>query len=292
MTRLIKSLGDLGVAGAATPMTLPEAPSRSRDRAAVSAGAETSFKSYQLSSLISMISDCYWSDEDSYAAWIWGRMDVEQRRQLLENMPFMADYSNFLADKESSPFPYVNHAYYLNPLPCNMTSQKDMTELVRVDNSLWHILSPIRQAHLQLRLEERIRCMSAPHKKYEKLVFTDSQMRALSVSGQWGDLSADDETQLLKDPWSVPVHLRSQIKSLVWLSTLPEEKIKEKLEKLDAKSLATAWVGPEELLNRLEGFLPEKKRELIRAYKDRIPATRDSDAFNWLWEESIKDVAS
>jgi hypothetical protein len=106
--------------------------------------------------------------------------------------------------------------------------------------------------------------------------------------GSWGDLSVEDEVSLLKNPQVVPIALRGQIKSLVWLSLLPEEEIRAKLEQVDAKSLASAWVGPEEMLDRLESFLPERKKELLRNYRQRITAQRDSDSFVWLWEESLK----
>ena len=255
----------------------------------LSGSGGVSFSVYNLSSLKAMISDCYWAEKDEYASWIWKKMDFNQRSELLGALPFIEAYSRYLSEIPAVPFPHFDHAYYVKPFEMSMTSQEDLAQFTRSTPVVWNLISPLRQSCLPLRLEEKLDCLkSSSGIVLQNPIFPVSVPRDLFVMGSWGDLSVEDEVSLLKNPQVVPIALRGQIKSLVWLSLLPEEEIRAKLEQVDAKSLASAWVGPEEMLDRLESFLPERKKELLRNYRQRITAQRDSDSFVWLWEESLK----
>ena len=255
----------------------------------LSGSGGVSFSVYNLSSLKAMISDCYWAEKDEYASWIWKKMDFNQRSELLGALPFIEGYSRYLSEIPAVPFPHFDHAYYVKPFEMSMTSQEDLAQFTRSMPVVWNLISPLRQSCLPLRLEEKLDCLkSSSGIILQNPIFPVSVPRDLFVMGSWGDLSVEDEVSLLKNPQVVPIALRGQIKSLVWLSLLPEEEIRAKLEQVDAKSLASAWVGPEEMLDRLESFLPERKKELLRNYRQRITAQRDSDSFVWLWEESLK----
>jgi hypothetical protein len=292
INRVVTSLGDLQslqgspmMAGART--VDPETP-----RALPNNGSSP-FADYQLDSIKGMIADCYWTAKDSYALWIWKNLDFTQRTELLESLPYMREYSASLGNVPEKQFPFFDHAYYLKPFKLFMTSQEDLVQVVQAYPSTWHKLSPLRQAELSLGLEEKLKCMSVPsNDSAQTNTFPASALRTLSVQGTWGNLKDEDERELLRNPELVPKQIRGQIKSLVWLSLLPEERIREKFEKLDAQSLASAWVGPEDMLTRLENYLPDKKKALLKGYKSRIPAQRESPAFIWLWEESLKDESA
>lgn len=290
INRVVSSLNELQ-----TPQ-MPVGPaSRAVDheptRALTSSGTSP-LEGYKMDSIKSMISDCYWTNKDSYAVWVWRSLDFNQRTEVLESLPFMKAYSMYLSDLSEKQFPFFDHSYYLRPQNLLMTSQEDLAQVVQAYPSTWHKLSPLRQAELPITLEEKLKCMNVSMKESDQTnSFPQSSLRTLFIKGSWGELKDEDEMKLLKNPEIVPKDVRGQIKSLVWLTLLPEEHIREKFEKLDARSLATAWVGPEDMLARLEGYLPEKKRELLKGYKTRIPANRDSSAFLWLWEESLKDEA-
>ncbi|MFM6928382.1 MAG: hypothetical protein ACKOX6_07950 [Bdellovibrio sp.] len=292
--RIVESLKDLqwmGGGGSPTPSSASSVSHRDvTDQSRFLAGpGGVSFSVYNLRSLKAMISDCYWAEKDEYASWIWKKMDFNQRSELLGTLPFIEAYSRYLSEIPAVPFPHFDHAYYVKPFEMSMTSQDDLAKFTRNAPAVWNLISPLRQSCLPLRLEEKLDCLkSSSGAILQDPVFPVSVPRDLFVMGSWGDLSVEDEVSILKNPQVVPIAMRGQIKSLVWLSLLPEEEIRSKLEQVDAKSLASAWVGPEEMLDRLETLLPEKKKELLRNYRQRIPAQRDSDSFVWLWEESLK----
>ncbi|MGE5087293.1 MAG: hypothetical protein ACM3MG_13390 [Bacillota bacterium] len=292
--RIVESLKDLQWIGGGGNVNAAASSAVSHrdvgeDSRFLSGSGAVSFSVYNLSSLKAMISDCYWAEKDEYASWIWKKMDFNQRSELLGTLPYIEAYSRYLSEVPAVPFPYFDHAYYVKPFEMSMTSQEDLAKFTRATPVVWNLISPLRQSCLPLRLEEKIDCLkSSSGVALENPVFPVSVPRDLFVMGSWGDLSVEDEVSLLKNPQVVPVAMRGQIKSLVWLSLLPEEEIRSKLEQVDAKSLASAWVGPEEMLERLESLLPDRKKELLRNYRQRIPAQRDSDSFVWLWEESLK----
>lgn len=292
--RIVESLKDLqwmGTGGGGNTASTSSLSHRdvSEDSRFLSGPGGVSFSVYNLRSLKAMISDCYWTEKDEYASWIWKKMDFNQRSELLGTLPYIEAYSRYLSEIPAMPFPHFDHAYYVKPFEMSMTSQEDLAKFTRGAPVVWNLISPLRQSCLPLRLEEKLDCLkSSSGAILQNPIFPTSTPRDLSVMGSWGDLSVEDEETLLKNPHVVPISMRGQIKSLVWLSLLPEEEIRLKLEQVDAKSLASAWVGPEGMLNHLETLLPDKKKELLRNYRQRIPAQRDSDSFVWLWEESLK----
>ncbi len=288
--KIVTSLADLQYSSPATPMTQVSAKEESMPL--IGSSNHSSLAGLQLESFAAMIADCYWTKKDAYAAWLWKNLDFSQRERLLEVLPYMPSYSAFVSEQEGKVFPFTDHAYYLRPAPLMLTSQEDLAKILHEQPSSWHKLSPLRQGEIELGLEEKLRCMSQTNDSgSDPIHYPVSILRSLVTKGNWGELSAQDEENLFRNPDLVPKVFRSQIKSLIWLGLLPEEEIRAKLEKLDARTLATAWVGPEDLLRRLEMSLPDKKRELLKNYHGKVSANRQSSAFNLLWEESLKETA-
>jgi hypothetical protein len=289
--KIVTSLADLQYSSPAT--SLPQVNAKAEPMPLIGSNHQSSLAGIQLESFAAMIADCYWTKKDNYAAWLWKNLDFSQRERLLEVLPYMQSYSAYLSEQEGKVFPFTDHAYYLRPAQLMLTSQEDLARVLHEQPSSWHKLSPLRQGDIDLSLEEKLRCMSQTHESVEEPVhYPVSVLRSLVTKGNWGELSAQDEENLFRNPDLVPKIFRSQIKSLVWLGLLPENEIRAKLEKWDARTLATAWIGPQELLNRLEMSLPEKKRELLKNYHGKVSANRQSSAFNLLWEESLKEASS
>jgi hypothetical protein len=73
----------------------------------------------------------------------------------------------------------------------------------------------------------------------------------------------------------------------VWLAQKDPETIRSTLEKYDARSLASAWIGPVEILSKLEQSLPEKKAKLLQTYRSKITPSRESAAYQALAKEGF-----
>lgn len=293
INRVVTSLSDLQSPQNAAVMNSSLRQAEKAPPKALTSPTGSIFGGYELESIQAMLADCYWTEKDGYAVWIWKNLDFTQRNTLLETLPYMKNYSISLTDVPEKQFPFFDHAYYLRPQKLHLTSQEDLLQVVEAYPSTWHKLSPLRQAEITLPLEEKIKCMNVSVKDADQAhTFPQSKLRMLTIKGSWGELKEEDEKQIHINPDLVPRDMRGQIKSLVWLNLLPDERIKEKLERLDAQSLASAWVGPEEMLARLENLLPEKKKALLQGYRSRVTAQRESPAFVWLWEESLKDESA
>jgi hypothetical protein len=90
----------------------------------------------------------------------------------------------------------------------------------------------------------------------------------------------------------VPVALRENIQTLVWLAQKDDAFIQKTLSRYDARSLASAWVGPEAVLKKLEAQLPEKKLKLLLNYREKTIPSRHSDAYASLVAEGFKNEAA
>ena len=245
-----------------------------------------------LSSLKELFADSYWCREDAYASWLWKNLDSDQKTTLINELSFMKDYSLYCVDIRPTEMSYHEHPYYLNPHGLLWTSQEDLTQQVRQDFGMWHLLSPMRQQHLPLNLEERLSAVQTKSTGTKKFTEAQSPLRVLEAKLSWRDLSTEDEATLLNHPEMVPVAMRENIRSLVWLVQKDDAFIQKALSRYDARSLALAWIGPEDLLKKLESQLPEKKLKLLLNYKEKMAPSRNSDAYASLVAEGFKNEAA
>lgn len=252
-----------------------------------------SIKNLQLECLKELFADCYWCREDGYAHWLWKNLGSDQKKNLMDQFSLMKDYSLYFVSLEPRELSYHEHPYYLDPQGLLGTSQEDLSEQVRKDFAMWHFLSPMRQQNLPLSLEERLQ--AAQTKPEGKKTFAQKQQspqRVLETKLSWGEISSEDEAALYSHPEMVPVALRENIQSLVWLAQKEEAFIQKTLSRYDARSLASAWVGPEAVLKKLEAQLPEKKLKLLLNYKEKTTPSRSSDAYVSLVAEGFKNEAA
>lgn len=264
------------------------APTENRSQTiSVKTNEDKIFEKFPKESLMELFADCYWTKEDRYASWLWKQMASEQKSTLLSGFPFMKEYS--LSFLQISPVEKTehDHPYYLNPSRLRETSQEDLAELVKQSPGIWRRLSPLRQQNLQLTLADKLKAMSALEDINQSVDFPKSAPREIHAAMNWGRLSESDESALFQNPEIIPVPLQSSVSSLVWLAHREAGFIKATLEKYDARSLASAWIGPDEVLKKLEQSLPEKKAQLLQTYKGKIPPSRESDVFQALVKEGI-----
>lgn len=285
---IVNALGESGMGGSTQAIEQAQAASSSTS----SEASEESIGNLSLTSLKELMADCYWCGQDQYASWIWKKVSNEQRKELLNQLAFMKDYSLFIVDLKGNEESYHDHPYYLDPTIVCDISQSDMAELVQQTSSLWHSLSPMRQNSLPLALEAKIAAVQSKPAKTKVTPTKKSPARELTISSSVGDLSLDDERALMERPELVPLGYKKQVKSLVWLALQPDNSIKDILARYDARSLAAAWVGPEEVLSKLEKHLPEKKLKVLHGFTKKMVPSRNSSAYIQLVREGWRDDAA
>lgn len=289
---MAKSIGDMQLGGGtAAPIAAP-VTAENRGPTSLSLSTEvSSVEKMPVASLRELFADCYWCERDGSAAWLWKKVPAETRAELMKSAPFMKDYCASFLTAEPEETAHHEHPFYLDPTPLSAVSQEDLADAVRAQPSLWHRLSPLRQQNLPLSLEEKLKAMqSVPAKAAPPS--KASAPRALQPKPAWGQLTVDDETAVFRNPDLIPAPLRPHVKSLVWLARKDQPSIQRALSKYDARALAAAWVGPDEVLKKLESALPEKKLKLLETYRERTPAARNSPVFLGLVDEGLKDDAA
>lgn len=241
-----------------------------------------------------LFSDCYWSKEDAYASWLWKNIDNDQKKTLLESTSFMKEYSMYFVDIKASEKNYHEHPYYLEPLASCDISNADFCSEIKKNYAYWHFVSPIRQQHMPFSLQERLKAVQSKPTptKPATTAWKKSSPRPLELRVSWGDVSVADEQSLFSQPNMVPAALKEHIRSLVWLAQKDDAAIQRVLSKFDARSLALAWVGPEEVLKKLEAAMPEKKLRMLLTYKEKVQPSRQSMIYQSLVEEGLKNEAA
>lgn len=230
--------------------------------------------------LIEVFADCYWCEYDANSHWLWKQISFEQKANLLKDLPFMKEYSNFFTQVSAEVFDLHKHPFYLQPVSCKHLSANDLLTQVKKDLSRWHQLSPIRQASIQLSLKEKIIAIGSPVKlnfAWENI--SASQPRSLKQVIAPIYLTLQEESEVLNNPKQVPEYLRNSMYSLCWLAMLPKDQLAKTLERFDARTLAEGWIGSENVLLKLQSVLPEKKVKALNSFKTRIVANKKSQAY-------------
>lgn len=259
----------------------------------VGATDSSPLEAFALPALKELFADCYWCEEDGYANWLWRQTSSLQKKELLGALPFMKDYSLSFVAQEPKALSFHEHPYYMDATSLEKISQKDLEGLVQKDIGLWHHISPIRKQRLSLSIDQKLKALqSKPSASTGLNLKSPSPLRSLSESPSWGELSLADEVAIYNSPQMVPNHFKPHVRSLVWLAQREPEIIRNTLEKVDARSLAVAWVGPDEILKVLESQLPEKKLKLLLSYKGKSNPTRNNDVYQFLVDEGLKSEAA
>lgn len=243
-------------------------------------------------SLKELFADCYWTEHDAYANWLWKNISTDQKKDLASELPFLKEYSLFFITTPATPMSYHEHPYYMEPSALHQVSQKDLSDSVKKDIGLWHEISPMRKENMKLGFDEKLKAIQSKPSTSGFTAKVKSPLRALSATPTWGELSFNDEAAIFNNPEMVPDTLRSHVKTLAWLALKSPEEIKAVLSQFDTRSLAEAWVGPEEVLKALEAHLPEKKLKLLLVYKEKSNPSRNNDVYQLLVDQGLKREAA
>lgn len=253
---------------------------------ALSSGDKDNIATYSDDALVAMLTDCYWGHYDTFGSFIWRRIPVSRRAEILTKVELLEEYVHFLSGMDEQNLGFDQDPYYLNPLPIGHLDNDALTEAVRNDPGLFVKLPVMRVDSLSLGVKERLKLMSSIG-KFEEFTMpdfqtqSDSQHRVLKKHKKFILNSIKEESEILAMEGLDPFVCRD-IPTLGFLAKLDEEKIFPILEGLSAQELAMAWIGPEDVLEKLMSVLPEKKGKLVEAYLEKIKPSRNSRPFQVL----------
>jgi len=286
------SEGGGGSAPRATPAFTPSMSQDQNFAPAPSKNQNALLESLSAASLREIFADCYWCENDGYANWLWKNITNTQKKELADELPFIKEYSLSFVSVPARTASHHEHPYYMDPANLSQISQKDLTETVKKDIGLWHMISPMRKENMKMSFNEKLKATQSKPSTTGFTAKIKSPYRTLSATPTWGELTINDETAIFNNPAMVPEALRKHVKTLAWLALKSPETIKATLAQFDTRSLAEAWVGPEEVLKTLETHLPEKKLKLLLVYKDKSNPSRNSDVYQLLVDEGLKSEAA
>ncbi|MCC6137384.1 MAG: hypothetical protein IT287_02040 [Bdellovibrionaceae bacterium] len=254
---------------------------------------ETHLNDYPMDSILELFGDCYWCNEDGYAHWLWKNLNLENKRTVLQSSKGFKSYVIYFLTQEPLNKMVHEHPYYLQPLALKHTSQDDLKLDITKNQQLWNSLSPLRQLHIELPIEKKLKLVSAIEAdKMDWQFKKSSSMRSFDSSAQIGKISMQDEVVLFQQPDLVPKSWRKNVPSLIWLAQRDAAYISGVLGQFDARSLASGWVGSTEVLETLEKCLPDKKLKLLKSYLEKASPSKDSACFQDLFNAGLNDEAA
>lgn len=259
-----------------------------------SAGA-TDVEGLPAIALESLFSDCYWCAKDGYAAWLWSSMTPNQRLALFQSTNIEAEYLKFIQGLKPERAADHFDPVYLEPLKIHGLSQDDLAKLVRSNKAMWHFISPMRQSTLPLTIQERLACVSeivTANSKLPMIPEKRSPKRSLTGTRRIGELSAEDEVTILRNPDLIPDTMRGSLASLVWVALLPVETRTRLLNDFSAEELASAWTATPEILDRLREAIPEKKQKMLDSYLASVKPSKASETYRTLVREALAATAA
>ena len=98
--------------------------------------------------------------------------------------------------------------------------------------------------------------------------------------------NVEEEQEILE--MDLPLETKETVYTLGWLADINEDKAKEILQGYSARDLATAWIGPDYVLDKLMGYMPVRKQDLLKSYLETTEPNRQSPVFQGLHEAAIE----
>ena len=284
----LESFSGGGGGGNQSMQTLERAPQQ-----LLGAGGKTTdlFAEMSDAGIAAIISDAYWCEEDGYAAAVWQRLPLARKQVLLSGLPFGKEYANYLSTVPEREGIWEQHPYYLNPLPIWKISNAALAQQVKDAPSLIGMLSPMRLTYIPMDSSEILTLRHVGSKVTAGVIdfskIPDSPLRQLGVSTRIASRNDDDDMKLLSMT-DVDLADMQEIITLVWVMQVGDERLKALVKDLSAADLASAWIGPDIVLEKLEKALAPKKLKILKSYQGKIRPSRES-AFYQLMHRVIVD---
>jgi hypothetical protein len=285
----IKGAIEAGVSQMTSAMTKSES-NKSESDGAIDFGKsdDTEFSLRMISDLpkngaLELLKDCYWSHSDNYAAYIWRRLKKSDAKDILDSDKELVAYGRYLANLPEVDHGFHKDSYYLNPLPLSKFSNEDLRRTIGKSLELISHLSPIRMRNLKLSAIEKVKIVESKESDPKKLAdltatMKSSEPRRLPSSFTIEVQTIDDEKDLMAQS-GLSFQIKEQAVSWIWSKDVEDKKLEEIFKDYSAQDLALAWVGPDEILERLKTLVPEKKFGLMQSYMEKARPNRHSPVF-------------
>lgn len=232
--------------------------------------------------LLALVSDCYWSKQDDYGAFLWRHIHPDKKLMMIDRMPEIENYARYLLNQPEVNLNLDQDPAYLRPLKLWHLDMQDLTKFVRLYPNTLRRLSPLRLAALHLSPKERISLYATVERHGSEMALNipvaASPLRALEQTMAIRIRSEKDEIEVLEMK-NLSLAVISDVPSLGWLLRLPTERSRELLKTISARELAAAWTGPQNVLDKIENQLGEKKKEMLKSLLERVYPSRDSIEF-------------
>jgi hypothetical protein len=266
----------------------------SQTKIEVNTSSNDFWENFPIEGLISLLSDCYWCYEDTYASFVWYHLSVAQRQAVLENSSLDSSYVKYLSSLEPVDKYYIADPYYLDPIEVQKINNQDLVSLIDKHPALLGRLSKLRAQNIPLKASDRIRLTSEDDQNLD-LSFLQSidasEHRILKSSERFIFESIEEEEEIISLP-DISMEIMEKYPSLHWALKLQEEDLRKLLDGYGAKQLAEMWIAPKRTLELLEGFIPEKKRQLMHSYLEKEEPKRTSSYYNSFITDAIAILES
>lgn len=259
-----------------------------------------------LEALLNLFADCYWTKQDAYAHFLWTEMSQKQRTEFLGLPEVKQLYLSYLSYIRQFPPVNANHhtdARYLTAIAqFRFMSQHDLASWIMQNQPYLLRLTPLRWENLPISLVDRINLtMSMSNGSLgdpsqldpaKVVVSHRSQPRELAMPLKVKSISLEDEVFLWTNAQKIPSYMRVSLPTLVWLAACPIEVRKTVLADYNARDLAEAWVGPDEVLASIGEALPSKKLNMLQSYMKETKPSRRSEIYLALVHAGVESLAA
>jgi hypothetical protein len=218
--------------------------------------------------LQAIFAECYWTEQDQTASALVRNYPTPAYTELR----FGKDYMTYLMQVNPGSMDVLNDSYFMNPNPIFMEMSTSDTPA-----SLVSQCSKIRFEKLGFTAAEMIRAQNRATSGFQTAV--TSALRSLPLVYRVKFKNTEEESFILSsDEFTDSVKLA--LPSLFALDRLEQNTFDEVVSSVSVTELAEAWVGPEDLLARIEARLPTRKREVFNQVKRSLTPSRDSAGFH------------
>lgn len=256
----------------------------------VDTSSSNHWEEMDIESINELLMDCYWSQKDQYANYIWSKVSMATKKELLTKSSYLVDYISFLEDVTPENLGKELESYYMKPLNLAHLSNEEVKGLVFKFTGFFNSLSSIRKESIDVSASERLDLMSQEKAAHFEIPSEKSSARKLVKKVLIFPKSVEEEMELF-DSDKLNEDQKKSIVSLHWLSELSKDDVANILSSFTAKQIASVWIGPEAVLTKIEKCIPPKKLKLVKSYIESVSQNRESEVFKEIYEESLK-VAS
>lgn len=244
--------------------------------------------------LLALLTDCYWAYQDHYGSYLWHRIPVNRKLKMIEQVPELGEYGAFIAQLPEVDLGNEQDPSLLSPQPIWYLDMDLLTQFIRANPAAMHLLSPVRLMALKLRPSERMELYHrAENQSAKKFDWPKERCpaRILKRSMRMQVNSDEEEAEILAMP-NPSFELMEQVPSLGWLLRLPTERISQLLQDFSARDLASAWVGPKEVLELLMPYVGVKKQALMMSILEKTPSSRESPVYSAIHRVTLDGLKS